>query len=559
MIDIIELEVTSLKVLRSQLTASLEKASIHFETFVAVRSVVDQLEESQQCVSEIVGILKMLQMPGALQLAQEMSKMIQQMAAQPTAVSDFSLAALSQAFVWMPCYFEYVADRGQVVPSLALPFINELRAALQEPLIFESEFAEFQCAKPINLSSRDYEKDPDLVALVPRLRLMYQVGLIGLLREENLELKLRLMHRSVARLASSVGDAPVRTQWRLTEAVLEGLLSGDLQLGYTRKRVLSLIERELKAFEKEPGVVTIRASAALLNELVYLVNLSAASSEATSEVFSKLGLKQLDVKDKIFQQEKALVQGPDAETIQAMVKALQDELGKSKEILEKASQDESVPVDLSPLISLFRRTSDVLSIIGLETPGEILADIKRSIGNWANGALYTQENLLEVADGLLFVESTLANLNRLDLKFDGAADEQTKLALMAKSQLDEAEAIVIREAQVGLATSKKDMDAFVESNYDLDHVQSMKDSLVAVRGGVQLLKLDRAAAILIDFEEFVSSVADDGVEEETIQSVLETMADVVIALEYYLSEIELHGVAPPNALDVAEQSLSANN
>ncbi len=559
MIDIIPLEVTSLKVLRSQLTASLEKASIHFETFVAVRSVVDQLEESQQCVSEIVGILKMLQMPGALQLAEEMSKMIQQMAAQPTAVSDFSLAALSQAFVWMPCYFEYVADRGQVVPSLALPFINELRAALQEPLIFESELAEFQCANPVDLSSKDYEKDPDLVTLVPRLRLMYQVGLIGLLREENLELKLQLMHRSVARLASSVGDAPVRTQWRLTEAVLEGLLSGDLQLGYTRKRVLSLIERELKAFEKEPDVVTIRASAALLNELVYLVNLSAASSEATSEVFSKLGLKQLDVKDKIFQQEKALVQGPDAETIQAMVKALQEELAKSKEILEKASQDESVPVDLSPLVSLFRRTSDVLSIIGLETPGEILANIKKSIGNWASGAKYTQENLLEVADGLLFVESTLANLNRLDLKFDGAADEQTKLALMAKSQLDEAEAIVIREAQAGLAVSKKDMDAFVESNYDLDHVQSMKDSLVAVRGGVQLLKLDRAAAILIDFEEFVSSVADDGVEEETIQSVLETMADVVIALEYYLSEIELHGVAPPNALDVAEQSLSANN
>ncbi len=188
MIDIIPLEATSLKVLQSQLTASLEKASIHFETFVAVRSAVDQLEESQQCVSEIVGILKMLQMPGVLQLAEVMLKMIQKMAAKPKAVSDFSFAALSQAFVWVPCYFEYVADRGQVVPSLALPFINELRAALHEPLILESELAEFRCAKPINLSSRTCEKDPDLTALVPRLRLMYQVGLIGLLREQNLEL-----------------------------------------------------------------------------------------------------------------------------------------------------------------------------------------------------------------------------------------------------------------------------------------------------------------------------------------------------------------------------------
>jgi len=558
-IDIITLEVTSLKVLKSQLTACFEKASIHFETFVAVRSAVDQIEESQQCVSELVGIMKMLQMPGALLLTEEMLKMIQKMAAQPTAVSDFALAALSQAFVWMPCYFEYVADRGQVVPSLPLPFINELRAALHESLILESELAEFQCTKPINLSSREYKQDPDLRALVPRLRLMYQVGLIGLLREENLELKLQLMHRSVARLASSVGDAPVRTQWRLTEAVLEGLLSGDLQLNYTRKRVLSLIERELKLFEKESNVVTIRASVELMNELVYLVNLSAASSPATSEVFSTLGLKELNVTDKIFQQEKAHIQVPDAETIVAMVKALQDELAKSKAILENASPDASVPVDLSPLISLFRRTSDVLSIIGLQTPGEILANIKRSIASWVKGAEYTQENLLEVADGLVFVENTLANLNRLDLNFDGAADEQTQRALMAKSQLDEAEAVVIREALAALVASKREMHAFVESDYDMGHIESIKDNLIAVRGGVQLLKLDQAAAVLLGFEEFIHSVVEEGVEEEKIEGVLETMADVMIALEYYLSEIELYGVAPPNVLDIAEQSLSAYN
>jgi hypothetical protein len=117
----------------------------------------------------------------------------------------------------------------------------------------------------------------------------------------------------------------------------------------------------------------------------------------------------------------------------------------------------------------------------------------------------------------------------------------------------------MREALVGLAASKEDMDSFVESNYDLDCVQNIKDKLVSVRGGVQLLKLDRAAAILLKFEEFVQSVVEDGVEPESIQSVLETMADVMIALEYYLSEIELHGVAPPNALAVAEQSLSTGN
>ncbi len=49
----------------------------------------------------------------------------------------------------------------------------------------------------------------------------------------------------------------------------------------------------------------------------------------------------------------------------------------------------------------------------------------------------------------------------------------------------------------------------------------------------------------------------NGIEDEQTQHLAETMADVLIALEYYLSEIELYGVAPASALDVAEQSLAA--
>ena len=52
-------------------------------------------------------------------------------------------------------------------------------------------------------------------------------------------------------------------------------------------------------------------------------------------------------------------------------------------------------------------------------------------------------------------------------------------------------------------------------------------------------------------------IIDNGVEKTKAESVLETLADALIALEYYLSEIELHDVAPPNVLGVAEQSLES--
>jgi len=148
-------------------------------------------------------------------------------------------------------------------------------------------------------------------------------------------------------------------------------------------------------------------------------------------------------------------------------------------------------------------------------------------------------------------------LSRLDLNFEGVADEQTKLALVAKNQLNEAEAIVIKEALAGLAASKREMNTFIESDYDMTHMSKMSDSLASIRGGVQVLNLDRAASILLSFEKFIQAVIKTGIEDEQTQHLAETMADVLIALEYYLSEIELYGVAPPSALDVAEQSLSA--
>jgi hypothetical protein len=345
----------------------------------------------------------------------------------------------------------------------------------------------------------------------------------------------------------------------LTEAVLEGLLNGDLQLDYTRKRVLSFIERELREFEKDCDNVEITASDELLNELVYLVNLSASSDPASSEVVDRLELTQFEVTDRIFQQEKAVMQRPSAETILAMVAALQEDLGQSKAILEVAEQDAPGSVDLSSLISLFQRTTSILSIAGMQGADEILANILSKMESSADAEEDTQDILPEIADGLLYIESTLANLSRMDLDLDAADDEQTKEAVIAKSQLNEAEAIVIREAQAALASSKDDIDSFVKSSYDTLHLQSVVDTLVSVRGGVEVLKLDRAVDVLLSCEEFVQGLVENGVQGEDIDSVLETMADVLIALEYYLSEIELHGVAPPNILDVAEQSLSARN
>jgi len=382
---------------------------------------------------------------------------------------------------------------------------------------------------------------------------------VGLLREEDPKLKMRLMHRAVARLATIVGSAPVRTQWRLTEAVLEGLLSGDLALNYTRKRVLSLVERELGKFEEDCSNPAITASRALLNELVYLVNLCTKRHRACSEVFKRLGLKRLSVTDRVFQQEKTVLLGPDTETILTMAKALREEVSTSQDIVDLASRGLAGASDIAPLILMFQHTADILFVVGLRTPGEILLKIKNKIEAWVQHAEYSRDNLLEIADGLLYVETVLDNLSRGDLDFHRTQSEQTRLAVIAKSHRDEAGLAVVREAQVSLTAIEKDINAFVESGYKISHMRRVGATLGSVRGAVRILELDRAAVVLFDFQKLVLSVTRKKVGKKNIQSVLEVLADGLMAVEYYLSELELHGVAQSRILDIAEQSLATAN
>lgn len=557
MADIIPLSVTSIKIVEPELTVTLQNASKHFEAFMTDRNAVDQLAESKNLLTDVAGVLKMLEIPGGLLLAQEMLLLLDDIIEQPQRTADFALSALSQAFVAMPCYLEYVLDREQAIPALTLTFINEVRSARRQPVIFETQISPYVVKEPVDLAG-EQEPASDLPALIKRLRQMYQIGLIGLIRDDNLQLKLQLMHRAMQRLSAASGSMPIRAQWLLTEAVLEALLSQDLQLSFTRKRTLALVDGLLRQFEQSNAAADLVADHKLLTELAYLVKLSRCTHAASAEVVKRLGLAELAISDQFLQRERHIMQGPNAETVLVMVVALREELALCKEQLEVAAQDNSGSVDFANMAGVFQRTSDVLSVIGLTSPSRVLRSMQETVQAWVGESSYDKEQLLAVADDLLYVESALNKLNRFDLNFTAQhEDEGSKRALMSQSQLNEAESIVIQEAQAGIAQAKKEINSFVESNYDKTHIESVLESLNSVRGGVAILGYKRAATVLTKCVEFINASIQEQIDEKRAEEILETMADALISLEYYLSEIELHGEAPDNALQIAEQSLAA--
>jgi hypothetical protein len=83
-------------------------------------------------------------------------------------------------------------------------------------------------------------------------------------------------------------------------------------------------------------------------------------------------------------------------------------------------------------------------------------------------------------------------------------------------------------------------------------------TLTAVRGGAQMLNHARAANILKSCVAFVeASTRDKQYSGPQRHQLLETLADALISLEYYFSEIAAGRTPDEKILGVAEESLAA--
>jgi hypothetical protein len=199
--------------------------------------------------------------------------------------------------------------------------------------------------------------------------------------------------------------------------------------------------------------------------------------------------------------------------------------------------------------------------VNLKAPSNILREQLVHVEAWAtqkNGVAV--EQFLAVADALLFIESSLSGLYRNELTTSDLEQvtDAMRQQIVADSQFAEAARIVIDEAQSGIALAKRAIISYVESNFDAIHIANVSVTLNTVRGGVQILNHVRAAAVLKGCIAFLDAHTQDRqYSAPQRHQLLETLADALISLEYYLSELAAARTPDDKILTVAEESLAA--
>ncbi|MBP8885258.1 MAG: ferrous iron transporter B, partial [Pseudomonas sp.] len=466
------------------------------------------------------------------------------------------LAALSNALYVLRRYLESVDAHRQEMPELLLPAINDLRQAGGQPPLPESFFFSIRldharphsATLPLDGAAKQVEGK--------RLRHMYQVGLLGFIREQNPQASLKLMVRAMARLDSLFANEPRARMCWIGAAALEAQCDGQLLPRKSRKQLFSRLDRELKLMLGNPQYEAPRS---LLKELLYLVALADSHGPLASAMREVFGLTPLPFTDHLLEEEYRRLAGPGQAVMRSLSTAIREELASVKDMLDLLERGTLQGETLGTLHALLGKLAKTLSMVGLNSAGNSLGAQLPLVAAWSEDTPPQAEQLHKLADAVLYVEGMVASLERGDGRDSRpvAVAPGQEADSFASHQLNEARIVVVDEAQAGLALAKRAITAYLESGGDKMHLSNVPFSLQAVRGGLWFLEQRRAAMLVGACADYIQTrMLESG--QMPSEQMLETLADALSSLEYYMEAgAVMRPETRPSVLDLAEESVKA--
>lgn len=545
---------TSLNLVRDELFVTMEEAEQSLEQFIAERHNGSLLQQAVESLQQVRGTLNLVELAGAELLAQEVLDQATDIPAGAGEERDVQLAALSNALHVLRRYLESVDAHRQEMPELLLPAINDLRQAGGQQPLPESFFFSVRLdqARPAGVPAAAVSAEA-----ARRLRHMYQVGLLGFIREDNTQASLKLMLRALARLDSLFVDKPAGRLYWVGAAALESQLDGQLLPRKSRKQLFSRLDREIKQALASNGSYELPRS--LLKELLYLVALADSRGSHAASVHEAFGLAPLPFTDHLLDEEYQRLSGPGQGVMRSLSSAIREELASAKDLLDLIERGTAQPDSFSNLHALLGKMAKTLSMVGLSSAANALQVQLPVVGAWGESNPAQVDELHRLAEAVLYVESMVASLERGEQRNSRPApvkpgDEGESFAA---HQLIEARIVVIDEAQGGLALAKRAITSYLESGGDRMHLANVPISLQAVRGGMWFLNQERAARLIGLCADYIQKQMID-VPQMPSEQMLETLADALSSLEYYLEAgAVLRPETTPSVLDLAEESVRA--
>lgn len=548
---------TSINLIKEEIDATLKQAEVNLEAFVDDPANKAQLTECIECFHQVWGALQVLNVPGATDLALELEAVARHIFDHSVA-SENEIAALGGGILVLRGYLEYLQIKNRNLPQLLVSAINNLRVAAGKSPIPECAF--FPCNMQVKRAGEDGRasvSDAEIRRLVPRLRQMYQVGLLDVLRNKNVATSLKMMDRAIERVDTLGGATPMGRLWWVTRGALRALGQSNIEIDRTRKIYLGGIDRHLKQLAQEGGAL-LRAElpGVLLREGIYLSTLLPRKDPLSAAIRKTFEVDPASPTAVQLAEERDIMTGPGGSVIRTVAGQLRSELAAVKDMLDQAVRNPGNG-GYGEAADALLKVAHTLVMLGLLRESQAVKDLAEELRAWDDGRAVDpgSAGFQHFIDQLLAVENAVAVL---ELRFTPGETTLTGSAGQSQGslyQLDDAKKTVLAECRAGIALAKRGITSYIEANFDRMHLNNIPPTLKGVAGGLRFLNLERAVAVLdacitfIDNRLLNTKLPPPGAND------METLADAITGVDYFLESMEEHKPIGEGVLEVAESSM----
>ncbi len=512
-------------------------------------------------LKQICGVANIAELAGVRLLGDEILGCIAAIAEEQLEWQKF-VPAVQNALQLVQLYLEHIIQKKSDNPCLLLPEIGIFRQLQAKPPVYEYQVLGNESWPTGAGLQHPGRLIDDQRAELKRLRHMYQLALLNIIRNTNRDHACEMLIRVAGRVRRTVVLADERNYWRLFELVMRAFASKRLSLRSDRLRLLAAVERQLKVLStatEQPAKSPYPQG--LWRAFLALLALSPAAGEEELEQRQKLAIPKLGITDQ-----------ETAEVRKQLVREERDDLATNFSLLVDAVAELHSQMDLvqqaegkvgrEALLPMSDKIAGIVHLcteLGLVQIGESLEKQRTMVSERDDMSSAQSDELLvqSFADAVVYLDSLVAEFWGCTPSEDDIASWNNRSAqqVLHSSLLRTAEHSVLGEMGIHLNSAKDIIDQVSAGLAGQESAEQLREIFEAIRGSAILLGQSRLVDIAWRCKDFVNEQLFGEGAAVSRDAALEVFADTIISLEYFLDNCRFGGAADEKPLDLASECL----
>jgi len=458
------------------------------------------------------------------------------------------LEAVIYSLTLLERYIDFICNKPFDLPQLLYVPINDLRSIAHIEQFPESSFFKANHRKVRDSGqANDRLDDYEIVKTSRRLRQMYQMGLIEIIRKTNVSGGLAMMGRALSKLDRQCGCPSAPNLWWIAGGAIEAFHSGGLLINSTRLKLLSRLDlqiRELGQVNHNINYKNREKAEQLAFELLYLVSLSDAEDEQTETLRKHFELPNLGLTERNLAQEFQLLKGLNEGDYASLFDTILDDILKVQTDLI-AEDYKSGSEELTQLFHQLKQLHSLFSVLEYKSLEIQLKEAVERIELTINKEIHLKDPDRQfVSDVLAKIESYLVD------KRQRGHGGQTNLN---RNTLSPAQIEACNYARKQVHQVINQIENYSKQDHDPELLHSMPASLQRAVEKIDVLDVKELIALINELSDLSNQYF---LKQPATMQALELLADILCSIEFYLETMESNHIPSNKIYQFADENLA---